>query len=401
MAIKNTKPKVLVAMSGGVDSSVAALLLKKQGFEVIGVFMHFWAEGGAKSEAGNKCCSLASFNDARRVANKLGIPLYTVNFDRPFKKLVVDPFLAGYKKGETPNPCVECNRHIKFELLLKKADELGADFIATGHYAKTSTRGGKIILRRPKDKDKDQTYFLYTLDQKKLKRILFPLADLIKPEVRALAKKAGLAVAGKPESQEICFIPGKSHNDFLKRHLKLKPGPIKLLASCPGANHPAFQAPLLFKEGIQTKEEKRGSFLIPSLPRRGQGVVLGEHQGLPLYTIGQRKGVEIGGIGPFYVAGRDYQTNTLYVVPDNDNKLLYKKEMVVREADWISGKPKLPLKAKAVIRYRHLPVDCVIMSNGKTRLKIKFTKPQRAVTPGQSVVFYKNREVLGGGIIEA
>jgi tRNA-specific 2-thiouridylase len=436
MAIKNTKPKVLVAMSGGVDSSVAALLLKQQGYEVIGVFMHFWAEthpGAARhpSPEGNKCCSLASFNDARRVANKLKFPLYTVNFDRPFKKLVVDSFLAGYKAGDTPNPCVECNRHIKFELLLKKADELGADFIATGHYAKVVLRAGKYILARPKDADKDQTYFLYTLDQKKLARTLFPLADLTKPQVRAIAKKAGLAVAGKPESQEICFIPGKSHNDFLKRHLKLKPGPIKLLTPpdlpfqkgeervSPPSLPLALRALPLGqgeKKRIQKGEErtlslnpslmkgKGKSELLPPLAKGRVGVgsdsrILGQHQGLPLYTIGQRKGVEIGGIGPFYVARCDYETNTLYVVPENDNKLLYKKEMTVRGADWISAIPKFPLKAKAVIRYRHLPVDCVTISNGETGLKIKFTKPQRAVTPGQSVVFYKDKEVLGGGII--
>ncbi|MFA4815490.1 MAG: tRNA 2-thiouridine(34) synthase MnmA [Candidatus Gracilibacteria bacterium] len=443
------KSRVLMAMSGGVDSSVAALLLKKKGLEVIGVFMHFWAEThpGAPSYAssfaeassvakamedesedekaledkprhpspeGNKCCSLASFNDARRVANILDIPLYTVNFDRPFKKLVVDSFLAGYQAGETPNPCVECNRHIKFELLLKKADELGADFIATGHYAKVALRGGKYSLRRPKDADKDQTYFLYTLDQKKLKRIFFPLADLTKPQVRALAKKASLAVAGKAESQEICFIPGKSHNDFLKRHLKLKPGPIRLLTSPLDTNPPRRSAPPL---------------------QGGELEILGKHQGLPLYTIGQRKGVEIGGSGPFYVARCDYKTNTLYVVTDHENKLLYKKEMTVREVNWISSLPKFPMKAKAVIRYRHLPVDCVIypvrdsdkilaqsknrqnknlaisknsdiisngvMNIGKGELKVKFAKAQRAVTPGQSVVFYKGTEVLGGGIINS
>jgi tRNA-specific 2-thiouridylase len=393
MAINGKKIRVLVAMSGGVDSSVAALLLKQQGYEVIGVFMHFWAEAAGKAETTNKCCSLATFNDARRVANKLNMPLYTVNFDRPFKKLVVDSFLAGYKIGDTPNPCIECNRHIKFDLLLKKADELGADFIATGHYAKVVYRNGKYILNRPKDTDKDQTYFLYTLNQKKLKRILFPLADLKKPAVRILAKKAGLAVAGKAESQEICFIPGKTHNDFLKRHLKLRPGVIKT----------------------------------------ANGKIVGRHQGLPLYTIGQRRGVEIGGIGPFYVAKCDYKTNALYVVPENDNKLLYKKEMTVREVNWISGIPKFPFKTKAVIRYRHKPVDCVIypvrnsdktrvrnknkqngslaisinsdnisngvMSNGKAGLKVKFAKAQRAVTPGQSVVFYIAKEVLGGGII--
>lgn len=382
-------------MSGGVDSSVAALLLQQQGFEVIGVFMHFWAENTSgntnhpapqmrgtpplKGGDGNKCCSLASFNDARRVANKLDIPLYTVNFDRPFKKQVVDSFLAGYKKGETPNPCVECNRYIKFELLLKKADELGADFIATGHYAKSICRRGKYILSRPKDADKDQTYFLYTLGQKKLARTLFPLADLTKPAVRALAKKAGLTVAGKAESQEICFIPGKSHNDFLKRHLKMKPGVIKLLTPSFATNPPRHSVPPL---------------------QGGESVVLGRHQGLPLYTIGQRKGVEIGGIGPFYVARCDYKTNTLYVVKNGEDKTLYSKKLVAREVNWINGSaPKTPFRALVVIRYRHAPVAATIDKTDDNRIIVRFSKPQRAITPGQSVVFYKGREVLGGGVI--
>jgi len=197
------KLRVLVAMSGGVDSSVAALLLQKQGYEVIGMFMHFWAENlGNEQDVTNKCCSVASFNDARRVAQKLGFPLYTVNFDLPFKKMVVDEFIAGYGAGETPNPCVNCNKFIKFDLLREKADALRADFIATGHYAKITRKpNGTLGLFRPKDREKDQTYFLYNLNQKNLGRVLFPLADLTKPQVRAIAKKAGLAVAEKPESQ--------------------------------------------------------------------------------------------------------------------------------------------------------------------------------------------------------
>jgi len=417
-------------MSGGVDSSVAALLLKKKGFEVIGVFMHFWAEthpGAPRhpSPEGNKCCSLASFNDARRVANKLDIPLYTVNFDRPFKKLVVDEFIAGYGAGETPNPCVNCNKYIKFELLLKKADELEADFVATGHYAKTRpvkcrsaatpqnaglfnrVNGEDITykLLRPKDLDKDQTYFLYTLDQKKLKRILFPLADLTKPAVRALAKKAGLTVAEKPESQEICFIPGKSHNDFLKRHLKLKPGPIKLLTppNLPFEKGEEKTPPpdLLFEKGEGQSEP------LPPLAKGRVGVgsdarILGRHQGLPLYTIGQRKGVEIGGIGPFYVARCDYKTNTLYVVGKSDDQALFSGQLLAKKINWIGGnEPKLPLRCEAVIRYRHKPIAAIIDKRPGKRIIVRFTKPQRAVTPGQSVVFYKGKEVLGGGVIDS
>lgn len=354
------KTKVLVAMSGGVDSSVAALLLQKAGYQVIGVFMHFWADASIdKSEQANKCCSLASFNDARRVAQKLHIPLYTVNFDLPFKKLVVDPFLASYAMGETPNPCVNCNKFIKFDLLLKKADALGADFIATGHYAKIKLKDGKYGLLRPKDAEKDQTYFLYNLKQKQLKRLLFPLADLTKREVRAMAKEAGLKTAAKPESQEICFIPGRNHNEFLKKYLKLKPGPIKTAA----------------------------------------GKTVGQHQGLPLYTIGQRKGVEIGGIGPFYVAARDYKTDTLYVVADGEDRRLFRDGLEAREVNWIAGVPKFPTRARAVIRYRHKPVAATIDKGVGNDILVRFANRQRAVTAGQSVVFYKGDEVLGGGVI--
>lgn len=315
-------------MSGGVDSSVAAALLKEQGHDLIGIFMHFWSEENvSKDNVNNKCCSVESFNDARRVAQKLGFPIYTINLDKPFKEKVVDDFIAGYQCGLTPNPCVNCNKYIKFDLLLKKADELGYDFIAKGHYAEVQSsklkvkRNNKYQLFRPKDLNKDQTYFLYTLTQEKLARIIFPLSNLTKPEVRELAKKYELDVAEKHESQEICFIPEKSHNEFLKRHLKLIPGKIKTL----------------------------------------NGEIVGEHQGLPLYTIGQRKGVEIGGIGPFYVASLDYSTNTLHVVSDGEDKSIYGERLLVKEVNWLSGvEPKLPLKCEAVIRYRHKPVGCVI-----------------------------------------
>lgn len=369
---KIIKPKTIIAMSGGVDSSVAAALLKEQGHDLIGIFMHFWAEETKESDGvSNKCCSLESFNDARRVAQKLDFPIYTINLDVPFKEKVVDSFLCGYQRGDTPNPCVNCNKYIKFDLLLKKADDLGVDYIATGHYSKikkqvtnskkqTDKIENSYKLFRPVDLNKDQTYFLYTLNQEKLGRILFPLSDLTKPEVRELAKKYGLAVAEKRESQEICFIPGKSHNDFLKRHLVLTPGEIKTL----------------------------------------DGQVLGQHLGLPLYTIGQRKGVEIGGIGPFYVAKLDYPTNTLFVVSDGEAPELYSSQLSAHEVSWISDTaPKLPLKAEAVIRYRHKPVKCSINKTDDGAYQVEFEQPQRAVTIGQSIVFYQGDEVLGGGII--
>ncbi len=375
-------------MSGGVDSSVAAGLLKNQGYEPTGIFLHFWKEDIEGESSENKCCSISSLMDARRVCQRMGIPLYTFNFSQPFKKKIVDDFLHEYKIGHTPNPCVRCNKYVKLGMLIERAKKLGYGHVASGHYArikKTDLAGGraknqkgkktKIIykLYRAKDKDKDQSYFLYTFTQDELKHLLFPLGDYAKPQVRALAKKYKFSVAEKKESQEICFVSGKSHNDFLKRHLKLKKGPIKLLSN-------SLSSPLLIRTG-------------------NKGEVVGEHGGLPLYTIGQRKGVEIGGIGPFYVAKTDHKTNTLYVVADGNNPILFRDHLWAKNINWISGKtPKMPFSCAAVIRYRHKPVKCQIKKENN-QYYIKFIEPQRAVTPGQSIVFYKGEEVLGGGII--
>lgn len=345
-------------MSGGVDSSVAAALLKEQGHELMGIFMHFWAEESLSSGQTNKCCSIESFNDARRVANQLGFPLYTLNLDEQFKKEVVDEFLLEYGKGNTPNPCVTCNKYIKFDAILKKAEELGFDAVATGHYARIVSKDGHLHLARPKDRNKDQTYFLYTLTEEKLEKIMFPLADLTKPEVRELAKKYDLSIASKPESQEICFVGSDNHNDFLKKYLNLSSGPIVTL----------------------------------------DGQTVGEHKGLPLYTIGQRKGVEIGGIGPFYVAGFDYPKNILYVTKDGEGPELYRTQLETGNLDWTGHQPSFPLSCQAVIRYRHAPCAVTIDRKGDYHT-VLFNEPQRAVTPGQSIVFYQDDTVLGGGII--
>lgn len=347
-------------MSGGVDSSVAAKLLKKD-YDPTGIFLHFWKEEVDGEEVENKCCSIKALNDARRVCQKIGMPLYTLNFNEAFKKEIVDDFLSEYKAGRTPNPCVRCNKLVKLGLLIKKAKELGFLKVASGHYVRLEKRGGKYKLFKALDENKDQSYFLYTFSQDELKHLLFPLGRLKKEKVRAMAKQAGLAVAEKKESQEICFISGKSHNDFLRCHIKLKPGPIKTM----------------------------------------KGEIIGKHQGLPLYTIGQRKGVDIGGIGPFYVARQDYKTNTLRVVSDGNDKALFKEKLIADKVNWISGlEPKMPFRCEAVIRYRHKPIKCVISQKNKNKYSVVFKEPQRAVTPGQSVVFYKGDEVLGGGIIE-
>ncbi|MBA3046818.1 tRNA 2-thiouridine(34) synthase MnmA [Patescibacteria group bacterium] len=394
--------KVVIAMSGGVDSSAAVFLLQKQGYEVIGMFMRL-ANNSDDEQA------------ARRVCAKLGVKFYPVNYADQFKKEVIDYFLESYARGLTPNPCARCNRLIKFGALLKGAREIGADFLATGHYTKTqkhkNTKTELIYkLYRGKDEGKDQSYFLYNLTQKQLARVLFPLGEYTKEEVRKIADKAKLPYV-KKESQDVCFLKG-DHNDFLREHIKLKPGPIVALTPYPSA----LRASPLGK-GRKMAESLR----VPLLAKEGLGEVIGEHQGLPLYTIGQRKGVEIGGIGPFYAAKCDYKTNTLYVVSDRDDSVLYSRELIAGDVNWISGKePRLPLSCQAVIRYRHKPVKCKVTkppSGFKSHsVAVAFSQPQRAVTPGQSVVFYGIRraatnnahanynnedEVLGGGIIAA
>jgi len=373
-------------MSGGLDSSVAAALLKRAGFDVVGVFMKFWKpQINADSNADlrgfeNRCCTLEAERRARKLAKILKIPFYVLNFEKEFKKRIVDYFLEEHKKGRTPNPCVVCNREIKFGLLLEKALKLDADYIATGHYARlrntkkyetTKTFSyirNKFVFRsllRAKDKEKDQSYFLWMLNQKQLKRILFPIGDYKREEVEKLAKKFKLPVLKARKSVEICFIQ-TTINDFLARHLKQKPGKI-----------------------VDT-----------------QGKVIGEHEGLWFYTIGQRKGIGLPG-GPYWVLDKDLKKNILIVT--KNEKDLYKKELICKNVNWIhpvkchelaiSSKTKLFNRVKAKIRYRHQLASATI-----TRLKskvygLKFKVAQRAITPGQSVVFYLNNEVLGGGII--
>jgi len=357
--------KIICAMSGGVDSSVAAALLKRAGFDMIGVFMKFWSpttSGGGLVGGWNHCCSPEAEVRARKVAKILKIPFYVFNFEKEFKKRIVDYFLDGYKKGITPNPCVVCNKEIKFGLLLEKALALDADYVATGHYArKKETRDNRQETRykllRAKDKDKDQSYFLWMLNQEQLNRILFPIGDLTRKEVENLAKKFKLPVLKAKKSVEICFIQ-TTINDFLKKYLKEKPGKI-----------------------VDT-----------------QGKILGEHRGLWFYTIGQRKGIGLSG-GPYFVLDKDLKKNFL-IVTKNEEDLL-KKELVAKNVNLISGKePKLPLKVKAKIRYRTKFATAILSKNLEAKAyNLKFFKPQRAITPGQSVVFYQGNEVLGGGII--
>ena len=358
------KKRVVCAMSGGLDSSVAAALLKRAGpapeqarygvnFDVIGVFMRLYDLPNFKE--GEK--------KARKVASVLKIPFLSFDLREEFKKKIIDYFLKEYKKGLTPNPCVVCNKEIKFGLLLEKAKNLGADFLATGHYARKQPTTYNLQpttykLLSAKDKEKDQSYFLWQLNQKQLKHILFPVGNYTKKQVRELAKKFKLPVSNIKESQEICFIKNTNINEFLKSRIKTNKGKI-----------------------ITTK-----------------GKVIGEHQGLYFYTIGQRKGIKLPG-GPFYVLDKDLKKNLLIVT--KNEKDLYKKELICQNINWLSGKePKLPLKVKAKIRYRHQPATATISRLKHKVYSLRFARSQRAITPGQSVVFYKNNEVLGGGIIE-
>lgn len=346
--------KAVVAMSGGVDSSVAAVLLKRVNFNVIGVFMKL-ADSSRFKEAERR---------AKKIAKILNIPFLSLDLRKEFKKRVIDYFLKEYKKGNTPNPCVACNKKIKFGLLLEKALALEADFVATGHYAKkqkTENRKQKIEykLLRAKDKNKDQSYFLWQLNQNQLKHILFPLGNYTKTQVKQMAKIWNLPVLEK-ESQEICFIP-KSLDQFLESKLKAKKGK------------------------ILTLEDK----------------TIGEHKGLASYTIGQRKGIELPG-GPFYVVAKDFKRNTLIVTSFFNDKVLFGKSLLVKNVNWISPPPKFGggLKIKAQIRYGHKPVSATITKKIKEgKIELIFSKSQRAITPGQSVVFYQGQELLGGGII--
>ncbi len=340
-------------MSGGVDSSVSAALLKNAGFEAIGVFMKFWADGDV-SDGQNRCCTDESEQRARKTARQLKIPFYALDLRREFKKLVVDKFIADTKKGLTPNPCVKCNEEIKFGLLVDKALKMGAEFVATGHYCQIKkTKDGIYHLLKGADINKDQSYFLWRLGQKQLARMIFPVGCFEKSEVRQLAKKWKLPAADTPESQEACFVAGDI-DGFLKKHCGSKPGNIV---------------------------DKTGK-------------IIGKHDGLWFYTIGQRKGIKLSG-GPYYVIAKKIARNELVVAASATE--LASDTAKLNNVRWVSGTtPKLPLKAKVKIRYRAKEAAAVLARAGE----LKFTKPQFAITPGQSAVFYRGNELIGGGLIK-
>lgn len=359
--MKKIKKTVGIAMSGGIDSSITSYLLKRAGYNVIGIFLKFWSANYLNNQKENLCCSVESSEDARRVANKLKFPLYILNFEQIFKEKIVDEFILQYLKGKTPNPCVRCNQYIKFGKLLQVAKSFGADYLATGHYAKIiKNKSGRYQLVRPKDKEKDQTYFLYRLNQNILKDLIFPLSNLTKTQVKTMAKKIKLPIYQKKESQEVCFIPDKSYGGFLKNQLKLKKG--RIISQ--------------------------------------QGEILGKHQGLALYTIGQRKGIEVKTPGPYYVIGKNIKTNELIVSNNPNDPQLYSNQLKAVNLNWLSINPlKKPTKILAQIRYHHQPAKAITCPK-KNYILVKFFKPQKAIAPGQSVVFYQKDVLIGGGIIK-
>jgi len=338
-------------MSGGVDSSVAAALLKEQGHELIGVYF--------KLCPSDVCQKKSAQEAAQRVCKKLNIPFKSISLKKDFKKKVIEYFVNAYSKGRTPNPCVICNKYIKFGEFVKQAKKLGCERVASGHYSRIThhVSRNKFKLQKAKDKEKDQTYFLHQLKQGQLRKIIFPLGKYTKQEVRAMADKMKLPYL-KKESQEICFVNDKQLAEFLTAKMKVETGRMK---------------------DMQTKK------------------ILGEHNGLVFYTIGQRKGIGLAG-GPWFVAKLDTRTNTLWVT--KDEKDLLSRELTVKNINWISGyAPKLPIGVKCRIRYRSTEVSATIHKSGANKLKVKFTKQQRAVTSGQFCVFWKGKECLGGGEI--
>lgn len=353
--------RVILGMSGGVDSSVSALLLKEAGYEVIGLFMKNWDE---KDEDG-VCTSSADSDDARKVADQLGIPYYTINFEKQYWDNVFTYFLDEYKKGRTPNPDVMCNQEIKFNAFLDYALNLEGDYIAMGHYAQVEERDGNYYLLRGKDQNKDQSYFLSRIGQNALSRTLFPIGHLDKKEVRQLAEKHDLYTAKKKDSTGICFIGERDFDEFLDKYL-------------------------LAKEGDMIDVE---------------GNKVGKHNGLIHYTLGQRKGIGIGGVGtgePWFVAGKDLKNNILYVAQGENNPSLYSTSLIGESPMWILGKsPNMPLKCTAKFRYRQsdIPVTVNILENGN--LHIIYDNPIKAVTPGQVAVLYQEEVCLGSCIIQS
>ncbi len=390
--------RIVVAMSGGVDSSVAAALLKEQGHEVIGIMLRLWSESGVIEDEDdgvervvqNKCCSLESVDDARRVARMLDMPFYLVNVEQEFKEQIVDSFYEDYVAGRTPNPCLNCNRHIRFTVLLKRALALNADYLATGHYVRVDDDPltGKRRLRRGVDPEKDQSYVLHVLNQFQLAHACFPLGIYTKPQVRAMAAERGMTVATKAESQEICFVAKNDYRGFIDRYAASREMEMALPVGATGTSGTSSAGALI------------------SIPRPGpiydqQGNTLGRHRGLAYYTIGQRKGLGLTSLEPLHVLKIDAQHNALVV---GAASALEQSEFFVGTMHYLSGEtPGSPFEALVRVRYKAPEQPALVTPLAGNRVQVTLVHPQRAITPGQAAVFYGGKdgdEVLCGGIIE-
>ncbi|EFQ47453.1 tRNA 2-thiouridine(34) synthase MnmA [Lactobacillus iners] len=360
----NSHIRVVVGMSGGVDSSVSALLLKEQGYDVVGVFMKNWDD----TDDSGVCTATEDFEDVKRVADKIGIPYYSINFEKEYWNKVFEYFLSEYKRGRTPNPDIMCNKEIKFKSFLDFAMKLDADYIAMGHYAKTVTdENGVVHMMRPKDGNKDQTYFLSQVTQEQLKKAIFPLADLSKPQVRMIAEQAGLATAKKKDSTGICFIGERNFKNFLSEFL------------------PAM-----------------GGNIVTS-----DGRIVGKHSGLMYYTIGQRSGLGLGGnqssCAPWFVVGKNLQKNELIVEQGYDSELLYASSLDASEVSFFTGLPSNDTTIHCTAKFRYRQPDVAVTVNynkDNNTVHVEFDELARAVTPGQAIVFYDGEECLGGAIID-
>lgn len=354
----NKDIRVVVGMSGGVDSSVAALLLKEQGYDVIGIFMKNWDD----TDEFGVCTATEDYEDVIRVCNQIGIPYYAVNFEKQYWDKVFTYFLEEYKAGRTPNPDVMCNKEIKFKAFLEHAMKLGADYLATGHYARVEYRDGEYKMLRGVDENKDQTYFLNQLSQSQLEKVMFPIGDIEKAKVREIAQDANLATATKKDSTGICFIGERNFKEFLSNYLPAQPGNMETL----------------------------------------EGEIVGKHDGLMYYTIGQRHGLGIGGAGdPWFVIGKDLERNVLFVGQAFHNDKLYSDSIIAVDVSWVTGKEVMQtFECTAKFRYRQPDNKVTVHKLEDGTVKVIFAEPIRAITPGQSVVFYQGDECLGGGTID-
>ncbi|WP_416762682.1 tRNA 2-thiouridine(34) synthase MnmA [Morganella morganii] len=360
----NSQKKVIVGMSGGVDSSVSAYLLQQQGYQVTGLFMKNWEE----DDDTEYCSAAADLADAQAVCDKLGIELLTINFAAEYWDNVFEHFLEEYKAGRTPNPDILCNKEIKFKAFLEyAAEDLGADYIATGHYVRRRDINGTTQLLRGLDSNKDQSYFLYTLSHDQVAQSLFPVGELEKPEVRRIAEQLGLITAKKKDSTGICFIGERKFRDFLALYLPAKPGPIMTV----------------------------------------DGQEIGQHDGLMYHTLGQRKGLKIGGTRegsdePWYVVDKDVENNILIVAQGHEHPRLMSAGLIAQQLDWVSREPLTqPMRCVVKTRYRQEDIPCTVTPLGDDKISVRFDNPVAAVTPGQSAVFYQDEVCLGGGVIEA